>query len=100
MSHNIKPGVATGKEVQEIFKLAKEKSFALPAVNVIGTNSINTVLETAKELNSPVIIQFSKEELSLMLGKAYLMKGKKQPLQVVLLERNIFMKWLKLMVFL
>ena len=45
----IKPGVATGeKALKEIFKLAKEKSFALPAVNVIGTNSVNTVLETAK----------------------------------------------------
>ncbi|WP_296313591.1 class II fructose-bisphosphate aldolase [Winogradskyella sp. UBA3174] len=59
MSHNIKPGVATGREVQNIFKLAKEKGFALPAVNVIGSNSINGVLETAKALNAPVIIQFS-----------------------------------------
>ena len=59
MGHSIKPGVATGHEVQEIFKLAKEKGFALPAVNVIGSNSINGVLETAKLLNSPVIIQFS-----------------------------------------
>ena len=59
MNHNIKPGVATGKEVQEIFKLAKKKGFALPAVNVIGSNSINGVLETARDLNAPVIIQFS-----------------------------------------
>ena len=59
MSHSIKPGVATGREVQEIFKLAKEKGFALPAVNVIGSNTINGVLETAKALNAPVIIQFS-----------------------------------------
>ena len=59
MAHNIKPGVATGREVQDIFKLAKEKGFAVPAVNVIGSNSINGVLETAKELNAPVIIQFS-----------------------------------------
>ena len=59
MSHSIKAGVATGKEVQEIFKLAKQKSFALPAVNVIGSNTINAVLETAKNLNAPVIIQFS-----------------------------------------
>jgi fructose-bisphosphate aldolase class II len=59
MSHNIKPGVATGYQVQEIFKLAKEKGFALPAVNVIGSSSINAVLETAAQLNSPVIIQFS-----------------------------------------
>ena len=59
MSHNIKAGVAIGKEVQNIFKLAKEKGFALPAVNVIGSNSINGVLETARDLNAPVIIQFS-----------------------------------------
>ena len=59
MAHNIKPGVATGREVQEIFKLAKEKGFALPAVNVVGSNSINGVLETAAALNAPVIIQFS-----------------------------------------
>jgi fructose-bisphosphate aldolase class II len=59
MSHNIKPGVATGREVQEIFKLAKQKGFALPAVNVVGSSSVNGVLETAAKLNSPVIIQFS-----------------------------------------
>ncbi|WP_290699746.1 class II fructose-bisphosphate aldolase [Lacinutrix sp.] len=59
MSHNIKPGVATGKEVQAIFKLAKEKGFALPAVNVVGNNSVNGVLEAAAALNAPVIIQFS-----------------------------------------
>ncbi len=59
MLHNIKPGVATGKEVQAIFKLAKEKGFALPAVNVSGSSSINAVLETAAKLNAPVIVQFS-----------------------------------------
>ena len=59
MSNKIKGGVATGDEVQEIFKLAKEKKFALPAVNVIGSNTINSVLETASKLNAPVIIQFS-----------------------------------------
>ncbi|SFU44260.1 fructose-bisphosphate aldolase [Pustulibacterium marinum] len=69
MSYNIKPGVATGKEVQEIFKLAKEKGFALPAVNVIGSSSINAVLETAVELNSPVIIQFSNGGAQFNAGK-------------------------------
>lgn len=69
MSHNIKPGVATGREVQEIFKLAKEKGFALPAVNVIGSNSINGVLETAKSLNAPVIIQFSNGGAQFNAGK-------------------------------
>lgn len=69
MSHTIKPGVATGKEVQEIFKYAKSKNFALPAVNVIGSSSINAVLETAAELNSPVIIQFSNGGAQFNAGK-------------------------------
>mgnify|MGYP002870442234 CR=1 FL=1 len=63
------PGVVTGKEVQKIFKLAKEKGFAIPAVNVIGSNTINAVLETAKELNSPVIIQFSNGGAQFNAGK-------------------------------
>ena len=69
MSHSIKPGVATGSTVQEIFQLAKAKKFALPAVNVIGSNTINAVLETAKELNSPVIIQFSNGGAQFNAGK-------------------------------
>ncbi|TSE07490.1 MULTISPECIES: class II fructose-bisphosphate aldolase [Aquimarina] len=69
MSHNIKPGVATGDEVQAIFEYAKQKGFALPAVNVIGSNTINAVLETAAELNSPVIIQFSNGGAQFNAGK-------------------------------
>ena len=53
------PGVATGDEVQKIFKYAKEKGFALPAVNVTGSSTVNAVMETAAKLNAPVIIQFS-----------------------------------------
>ena len=59
MSHTIKPGVATGDEVQAIFKYAKEKGFALPAVNVTSSCTVNAVLEAAAKVNSPVIIQFS-----------------------------------------
>jgi len=77
MSHSIKPGVATGYEVQEIFKLAKEKGFALPAVNVIGSNTINGVLETAKALNSPVIIQFSNGGAQFNAGKGLGNDGQK-----------------------
>ena len=69
MSHNIQPGVATGKEVQAIFNLAKEKGFALPAINVVGSNTINSVLETARDLNSPVIIQFSNSGAQFNAGK-------------------------------
>jgi len=77
MSHNIKPGVATGDEVQEIFNYAKEKSFALPAVNVIGSNSINAVLETAATINSPVIIQFSNGGAQFNAGKGLSNEGQK-----------------------
>lgn len=69
MSHTIKPGVATGDEVQAIFKYAKENNFALPAVNVTGSNTINAVLETAASLNAPVIIQFSNGGAQFNAGK-------------------------------
>ena len=69
MSHTIKPGVATGKEVQEIFKYAKKKNFALPAVNVVSSSTINAVLETAAELKAPVIIQFSNGGAQFNAGK-------------------------------
>lgn len=69
MSHNIKSGVATGKEVQEIFNYAKQKGFALPAVNVTGSSTINGVLETAAKLKAPVIIQFSNGGAAFNAGK-------------------------------
>ncbi len=63
MAHGIlelvKPGVLSGDDVKLVFAAAKEQGFALPAVNVVGTDSINGVLEAAKNVNSPVIIQFS-----------------------------------------
>ncbi len=69
MSHNIKPGVATGDQVQEIFRYAKEKGFALPAINVTTSSNINGVMETAAKLNAPVIIQFSNGGGVYMAGK-------------------------------
>ncbi len=77
MSHNIKPGVATGDQVQEIFNYAKQKGFALPAVNVIGSSTINGVLETAAKLNAPVIIQFSNGGAAYNAGKGLSNEGQK-----------------------
>mgnify|MGYP003110102162 FL=1 len=77
MSHGIKPGVATGKEVQKIHQYAKEKGFAMPAVNVVGTDSINAVMETAAGLNSPVIIQFSNGGAHFNAGKGLSNDGQK-----------------------
>lgn len=69
MSHTIKPGVATGDEVKAIFDHAKKHAYALPAVNVIGSNTVNSVMETAASINSPVIIQFSNGGAQFNAGK-------------------------------
>ena len=63
-------GVLHGDQVQELFEIAKKHQFALPAVNVIGTNSINAVMETAKAVNSPVIIQLSHGGAQFYAGKS------------------------------
>ncbi|AER40515.1 MAG: class II fructose-bisphosphate aldolase [Flavobacteriales bacterium] len=62
-------GVATGSLVQEIFEYAKEKIFAIPAVNVIGSNTMNAVMETSAEVNAPVIIQLSNGGATFHAGK-------------------------------
>ena len=69
MSHGIKPGVATGDDVQKIFQWAKANSFALPAVNVTSSSTVNAVMETAAKLNAPVIIQFSNGGAHYFAGK-------------------------------
>jgi fructose-bisphosphate aldolase class II len=70
MSKVIKSGVATGDEVQAIFQLAKQKGFALPAVNVTSSSTVNGVMETAAKLNAPAIIQFSNGGCLFFAGKA------------------------------
>jgi len=69
MSHGIKPGVATGDDVQKIFQWAKAKGFALPAVNVTSSSTVNAVMETAAKLNAPVIVQFSNGGAHYFAGK-------------------------------
>jgi len=70
MSKLINSGVATGDEVQAIFQLAKEKGFALPAVNVTSSSTVNGVMEAAAKLNAPAIIQFSNGGCLYFAGKA------------------------------
>ena len=69
LSDKVTPGVATGDDLNKIFDAAKKGQYALPAVNVVGTNSINAVMEAAKKVNSPVIIQFSNGGGSFYAGK-------------------------------
>ncbi|WP_171596475.1 class II fructose-bisphosphate aldolase [Marinifilum caeruleilacunae] len=71
----VKPGVVTGDDVQKLFQVAKEEGFAIPAVNVVGTNSINAALEAAKQVNSPIIIQFSNGGASFFAGKGMNSEG-------------------------
>jgi fructose-bisphosphate aldolase, class II len=65
----IKPGVVTGSDLQKLFKIAKENKFAIPAVNVVGSHTINSVLEAAATVNSPVIIQLSNGGAIFYAGK-------------------------------
>ena len=68
-------GVLYGQELIDCLNYAKENEFAIPAVNVIGTNSINAVLETAKKVNSPVIVQFSVSGAAYYAGKSLINDG-------------------------
>jgi fructose-bisphosphate aldolase class II len=77
MAHSIKPGVASGEEVQAIFTFAKEQKFALPAINVTSTSTVNAVMETAAKLNSPVIIQFSNGGCLFYAGKTLSNEGER-----------------------
>ncbi|WP_440906360.1 class II fructose-bisphosphate aldolase (plasmid) [Catenovulum sp. SX2] len=62
-------GVLTGDDVSKLFAIAKQNMFAIPAVNVVNTNSINAALEAAKKVNSPIIIQFSNGGAGFFIGK-------------------------------
>jgi fructose-bisphosphate aldolase class II len=68
-------GVATGNQVQMLFRMAKQQGFAYPAVNVVGTNSINATLEAAQKINSPVIVQLSQGGAAFFSGKGLSLPG-------------------------
>jgi fructose-bisphosphate aldolase class II len=80
MSKKFRSGVLHGQEVTDLFNYANETGFALPAVNVIGTNTVNAVLETARAVNSPVIIQFSNGGAQFYAGKGVTSEGQKGPI--------------------
>lgn len=65
----VEAGVVTGENLQKLFKIAKDEGFALPAVNVVSTSSVNAVLEAAKNVNSPIIVQFSNGGGAYYAGK-------------------------------
>ncbi len=69
LRNDFPPGVLTRDAVAEVFALAKNQGFAIPAANCVGSNSMNAVLETAGKLNSPVIVQFSTSGSAFVAGK-------------------------------
>ena len=69
LKDSVAAGVVTGDQVQEIFAHARANQYALPAANVVGTNSTNAVLETARDINAPVILQYSNGGASFFAGK-------------------------------
>ena len=75
ISEVVKPGVVTGQDLQFIFKVAKEQGFAIPAVNVVGSSTVNAVIEAAKLVNAPVMIQFSNGGAAYNAGKGLKLEG-------------------------
>lgn len=75
ISDVVKRGVVSGTDLQKVFKIAKENHFALPAVNVVNSDSVNAVMEAAKLVNSPVIIQFSNGGAQFYAGKGLKLDG-------------------------
>ena len=73
----VKPGVVSGEDLQKVLAIAKENQFAMPAVNVVGTDSANAVMEAAREVNSPVFIQFSNGGSAFYAGKGLSNEGQK-----------------------
>jgi fructose-bisphosphate aldolase class II len=75
ISEQIKPGVVTGSDLNLLLEIAKENQFAIPAVNVVGSSTVNAVLEAAKVANAPVMIQFSNGGAAFNAGKGLKLEG-------------------------
>lgn len=75
LSDLVSPGVVLGDDVQALYLHARTHQYAFPAVNTVGTNSINATLEAAATVNSPVIIQLSNGGASFFLGKGAKAQG-------------------------
>lgn len=75
ISDVVKPGVVTGTDLQYVFQVAKANGFAIPAVNVVGSSTVNAVIEAAVAVNAPVMIQFSNGGAAFNAGKGLKLEG-------------------------
>jgi fructose-bisphosphate aldolase class II len=73
----VSTGVVVGDDAQKVFAYAKAHGFALPAANCTGTNTVNAALETAREMNGPMVIQFSNGGAAFYAGKALSTEGQR-----------------------
>ncbi|KAF8479896.1 hypothetical protein JB92DRAFT_2800683 [Gautieria morchelliformis] len=62
-------GVLTADETRKLFEYAKANKFAIPAINVTSSSTANAVLEAARDIKSPIIIQASQGGSAYYAGK-------------------------------
>mmetsp|Transcript_39345 Transcript_39345/g.91831 ORF Transcript_39345/g.91831 Transcript_39345/m.91831 type:complete len:174 (-) Transcript_39345:1287-1808(-) len=56
---SVHPGIVTGQALRDLLDHAKENGYAIPAVNCVSSSGINACLEAAREMDAPIIVQFS-----------------------------------------
>merc|ERR1711988_1142549 len=69
MPPSVKPGVVTGQALVDLLNYAKENEFAIPGVNIVGTNSINACMEAAAKAGGPIMVTFSRGGGQFITGK-------------------------------
>ncbi|KAJ8660395.1 fructose-bisphosphate aldolase, class II [Lichtheimia ornata] len=74
-------GVVTGDNLRKLFQYAREHKFAIPAINCTSTSTINAALEAARDIKSPIIIQFSNGGSAFVAGKG--LSNKNQEASVI-----------------
>ncbi|KAL2760082.1 hypothetical protein ACRALDRAFT_1059996 [Sodiomyces alcalophilus JCM 7366] len=79
---NLKPGVIYGDDVLKLFTYAKEKGFAIPAVNVTSSSTVIATLEAARDSKSPIILQTSQGGAAFFAGKGVTNSAEKQEASV------------------
>jgi len=67
---SVKPGVVTGTALTDLLDAAKEQGYAIPGVNIVGTNSINSCMEAAAAYGGPIMVTFSKGGGQFIAGKS------------------------------
>jgi len=65
----VPPGVVTGDNLMKLMEYCRDNAIALPAFNCTSSSTINAALQAARDVQSPVIIQFSNGGGAFFAGK-------------------------------